>query len=70
MTMTMISVNSSDISAIGYLNGTLHIKFHSGGLYSFNNVPENIHRSLMSASSHGKYFHTHIRGRYNDKRIG
>lgn len=68
--MIMKPVVSSDIASIGYANGLLHIRFHSGGLYSYSNVPLSIYEGLMSASSHGKYFHAHIRGRYGDTKIG
>lgn len=68
--MNMIPVSSSDISSIGYENGTLHIRFHSGGLYRYTNVPQSVYNGLMSAASHGKYFHAYIKGRYGDTRIG
>ena len=68
--MKMISVASSDIASIGYENGTLHIRFHSGGLYAYFDVPEYLYVELMSAASKGRYFHAHIRGRYGDTRIG
>ena len=68
--MNMISVNSSDISSIGYDGSTLHIRFHSGGLYAYYNVPSSIYNGLMTAGSHGKYFHANIKGHYGDTRIG
>lgn len=68
--MRMISVASSNIASIGYENGTLHIRFHSGGLYAYFDVPEYLYVELMSAASKGRYFHAHIRGRYGDTRIG
>ena len=68
--MIMKSVVSSDIDSIGYEYGTLHIRFNSGGLYRYSNVPESIYNGLMSASSHGKYFHAYIKGKYGDTRIG
>ncbi len=68
--MQMRSVSSSDISSIGYEGSTLHIRFNSGGLYAYYNVPAGIYNALMSAASHGKYFHANIKGRYGDTRIG
>lgn len=62
--MNMIRVQSSNISSIGYENGTLRISFNSGGLYSYSGVPESVYTSLMSASSHGSYFAQHIKDRY------
>lgn len=68
--MNMIPVASSDISSVGYEGTTLHIRFHSGGLYAYYNVPARIYNSLMNASSKGGYFHANIKGRYGDTRIG
>lgn len=68
--MNMISVTSTDISSIGYEGTTLHIRFNSGGLYAYYNVPASVYNGLMGASSKGKYFHANIKGRYGDTRIG
>lgn len=68
--MNMISVSSSDIASIGYEGSTLHIRFNSGGLYAYYNVPASVYNGLMGAGSHGKYFHANIKGRYGDTKIG
>lgn len=68
--LVMKPVSSSDIASVGYENGTLHILFHSGGLYAYYNVPEQIYLGLIRAGSVGRYFHANIRGRYSDTRIG
>lgn len=47
--MTMIPVSSSNLSAVGYENGILYIRFHGGQLYRYYNVPEVVYRQLMSA---------------------
>lgn len=67
--MNMISVASSDIASIGYESETLHIRFHSGGLYAYFDVPESVYVGLMSAASHGQYFHAHIKNRYHFVRL-
>jgi hypothetical protein len=67
----VIAVESSDLSAVDFdWNGTLTLAFHSGGVYEYYHVPYSEYPALMSASSHGKYFHAHIKGRYNYRRIG
>ena len=68
--MLMHPVSSSDIANIGYDNGTLYIAFISGGVYSYTGVPESIFQNLMSAGSHGKYFHANIKNNYPYSRIG
>lgn len=65
------SVQSSDLRSIGYDpgNSVLEIEFNSGGVYQYFNVPISVYRALMSASSHGTYFHAHIKGRYGDTKV-
>ena len=68
--MNMIPVNSSDLSSVGYENGTLYVRFNSGSLYSYSNVPESVYRELLNAPSHGKYFAAYIKNSYPYQRIG
>lgn len=62
-------VSSSDIQSVGYENGTLEVAFHSGGIYQYLNVPENVYRNFMCSSSHGQYFHAHIKDVYRTIKI-
>lgn len=62
--MNMTPVNSSNLSAVGYENGILYIRFHGGQMYCYYGVPEFVYEELMSAPSHGKYFAAHIRNVY------
>lgn len=59
-------VSSSNIHSIGYdpESRTLEIEFHGGGVYQYLGVPESVHNGLMRASSHGSYFHRHIKDSY------
>ena len=68
--MNMIPVSSSNINSIGYEGTTLYVRFHSGGLYAYFDVPISEYNGLMSASSHGSYLAAHIKGRYRYQRIG
>lgn len=67
--MNMQPVSSSDLSSVGYENGTLYIAFNSGGVYSYSNVPVSVYQGLMNAGSHGKYFHQYIKNVYPYKRL-
>ena len=62
--MYMTPVSSSDISSIGYENGTLYISFHA-----YFNVPQSVYAGLMSAGSHGKYFHAFIKNHYGYQKL-
>lgn len=65
------SVVSSNIAAIGYddESSTLEIEFTSGGIYQYSDVPRGTYDDLMSASSHGIYFHQNIKGQYDFEKV-
>jgi hypothetical protein len=69
--MIMLPVTSSDLESVGYDDASrnMKIRFHSGGVYSYSNVSHDVYDSLMSANSKGKYFHSHISGFYDEKRL-
>lgn len=67
--MNMTPVSSSNLSAVGYENGTLYVSFHSGGLYSYSGVPESVYRGLMSAGSKGSYFAAYIKKSYPYRKL-
>lgn len=69
--MNRISVSSSNISSIGYDPTTqvLEIEFHDGSVYQYDGVPQPVYEGLMSASSHGQYFHQHIKDVYPYRKV-
>ena len=62
----MIYVDSSNIEAIGYDEGTLelHVQFLSGGYYIYRDVPRQIFDDLMSAPSKGSFLNREVKGVY------
>ena len=58
-TITMYEVNSSNVELIGYdeETSTLYVKFHSGDMYEYDNVPQQIWNGLRDADSKGSYVH-------------
>ena len=69
--MIRTKVSSSNIASIGYDSSlqTLEIEFHSGGIYQYFSVPQSVHAGFMNASSHGTYFHDHIKDVYSYRKI-
>ncbi len=69
--MNRIPVRSSNIRSIGYdeENLVLEIEFLDHALYEYYAVPPDVHAGLMSARSHGVYFHSHVEGRYKYNRL-
>ena len=62
--MTMITVSSSAISAVGFDGHTLTVEFHNGRTYDHPGVPDSVYQGLMNATSKGWYYNYYIRGRY------
>lgn len=65
------SVESSNLESIGYdaENEILEVEFKHGGVYQYFDVPENVHKELMNADSHGKYFAANIRNDYEYQKL-
>lgn len=64
-------VSSSNLSSAGYdeASQTLEIEFNNGGIYQYFDVPRAVFDGLMSATSHGRFFHQHIRGVFRYARV-
>jgi hypothetical protein len=69
--VTRTHVTSETIASVGYERDTrtLELQFTSGGVYRYFDVPPEVHRELMTAESHGRYFARNIRGRYRYARL-
>lgn len=62
---------SSVIKSIRYHRAEqlLCIRFVSGTLYHYRQVPEDIYAHFRRATSKGRYFNQYIKGKYPFKRI-
>ena len=62
---------SSVIANMSYDAGscTLRIKFVSGMIYDYKNVPERIYNDMKISASKGTYLNRHIKGRYAFEKI-
>ena len=68
---TAMMLNSSNLSSADYdpWSGILTIVFHGGRVYEYYHVPHSEYSGLVNASSHGKYFHEHIKDHYAYQRV-
>ncbi|WP_043982266.1 KTSC domain-containing protein [Priestia megaterium] len=68
--MIMRSVSSSNLVAVGYddSTNTLFIEFKNG-TYKYFNVPQNVYRNLLNASSKGQYHAAFIKNNYRYQQI-
>ncbi len=64
-------VSSSNLESVGYdaNDEILEIKFHSGGIYQYSNVPLEKYESLLNSPSKGSYFARFIKDRYRYRKI-
>ncbi len=62
-TLPRFPVESSNIASIGYdpVTSTLEIEFHSGAIYQYFAVPQEIYDGLINARSKGAFFHQFIK---------
>ncbi len=62
----MLQLKSSVIRAVDYDPEveTLEVRFVTGRMYVYFDVPEQEYGALLTARSAGEYFNTHIRDRY------
>ena len=64
-------VISSEIEWIGYehKDRMLQVEFIEGPVYRYQEVPHNIFEEFLQASSHGRYFETNVKGKFEHRRI-
>lgn len=63
--------HSSNVAAIAHdpHTQTLHVRFKSGHVYAYKNVPADEHEALLNADSVGKHLKEHIIGTYEHRRV-
>lgn len=68
--MDMIPLRSSALLSAGYdpATATLFLQFTSG-YYIYYGVPSMVYLGLLTAPSHGQYFHQAIRDRFEYTRL-
>lgn len=69
--MEMTTVNSSNVEAVGYDDGseTLQVEFKNNSTYQYFDVPEFAFEELRDADSVGRYLNMHIKGVYRFSRV-
>ncbi len=68
--ITMISIKSSNLKAIGYepKDEILFVDFPKA-TWAYRKVKKETYDALISAESHGKYFHSFIKGKYDAVKV-
>jgi len=56
----MINVSSSNVSAIGYEDGVIQVRFKNGSVYQYFGCSEGLFQSFLNASSKGRFMHQYL----------
>ncbi len=69
--MNLVAVNSSMLIAVGYdaENRVLEALFHSGQVWQYCDVPEEVYRDLLAADSIGSYMQEEVIGHYPEYQV-
>lgn len=64
--MRVAAVDSTTLLTVSYdeAQALLQLEFCSRAVYQYLSVPAEVHRSLLAASSKGRYFNQAVRGRF------
>ena len=69
---TIRRIESSSVDAVGYDpdSGKLYVRFVGPGrAYAYYGVPTSVYDAFMAADSKGRFVNTHIKGRYEYRRL-
>ncbi|HEY0666769.1 MAG TPA: KTSC domain-containing protein [Sphingobacteriaceae bacterium] len=69
--MDQLIMPSTVISSIQYHpdSSTLTIKYVSGIVYQYKNVPEKVYKELKASMSKGRYLNYHIKRKYDFEKV-
>lgn len=64
-------VLSTEIEWIGYEHKSrmLQVEFIAGSIYQYDQVPEPVYLDFLAATSYGRFFEEHIKGRFSYRKI-
>ena len=69
MPVKLVPVSSSNVKAVGYEDGSLHVVFKNGDHYVYSDVDPDTYEELKTSSSVGSYLHKHIKGQHEHKQV-
>lgn len=61
--------DSKHLAAAEWSNGILTVKFQSGDVYEYYDVPVGIMNELMQSESKGQFFRNHIKGGFEYAKV-
>ncbi len=67
--IALVAVDSSNLEAVGYASRWLIIKFKTGGIYAYQDVPPATYEAFARAESKGKFYHQQIKGKFVSEKV-
>jgi KTSC domain len=69
--LSRVRVTSSFIASVGYdaKARVLDVKFHSGSLWRYFDVPPEIYRAFLDAESKGRFYNANIRHHFKSQKL-
>lgn len=67
--MEMLPVISSNVAEIGWEEESLYVRFKSGALYQYFDVPVEVYEAMVIAPSKGKFLHQEVKDTYEYERV-
>lgn len=64
-----VRLSSSHIASAHHEGDTLTLTFKDGTRYAYDGVPAEAHAALVGATSAGRHFRQHIKGRYPHRKL-
>lgn len=65
----MQPVESSNIAAVGHDGKDLHVRFKSGGLYRYADVPASVHQQMLAAPSKTNFLRATVIGKHTHTKV-
>lgn len=64
-------MSSSSIASVGHdpETDTLEVEFRDGSVHQYDGASAKDHHALVNASSVGKHFHAHVRGKFTSRKV-
>lgn len=64
--ITRTPVLSSNINSTGHdpATNTMEVEFKDGSVYTYHDVPKDVHEGLIGAKSIGSHFHANVKNKY------
>ena len=65
----MVAVTSSNVEAIGWRDGVLHVRYKGGKTFRYQKVPESLYKRALAAESVGSFLYHNVRAHFEHMKV-